>query len=275
MKLSYGVTETTKVMRFPRVLPGLGVIAGIVLAMTAPAPADLSVDVSPAKYELTTSPGKQETFPITVRNTSNATVHIVASLADYMVGPTGNYAFGPPGKSPYSLGKDITINPREFDIEPGSFTQVRFSVDVPAGASGEYSNLVFFTTRPTRKGGGLSIAERIASKIYVMIPESTRIGGEVDDVKAQTLSDGQHYLVDFHNTGNAHVYLSGRVEIKQGGTLIDRATFPQGLLVERAGKRLIDVVGTRKLAPGSYSVVALVDYGGPNLVAGQANITVR
>ena len=31
----------------------------------------------------------------------------------------------------------------------------------------------------------------------------------------------------------------------------------------------------KKLAPGSYSVVALVDYGGPNLVAGQANITVR
>ncbi len=257
-----------------RFLKILGTIATFGFAVTAPSAADISVDVSPAKYELTTQPGKQETFPITVRNTSAAAVHIVASLSDYLVGPTGNYAFAPPGKSPYSLSKDITINPREFDLEPGTFAQVRFSVDVPSTANGEYSNLVFFTTRPTRHGGGLSIVERIASKIYVIIPESTRIAGEVDDVKAQALSDGQHYLVDFRNTGNAHVYLSGRVEIKQGGALVDRIAFPQGLLVERAGKRLIDAVG-KKLAPGSYSVVALVDYGGPNLVAGQANITVR
>jgi P pilus assembly chaperone PapD len=261
-------------MRVSRFLTVPAAVALIGLALATPSSADISVDVSPAKYELQTQPGKQETFPITVRNTSGAAVHIVASLSDYVVGPTGNYAFAPPGKSAYSLSKAITINPREFDVEPGSFTQVRFSVDVPAGASGEYNNLVFFTTRPTRKGGGLSIVERIASKIYVMIPESTHIGGEIDDVKAQSLGDGQHYLVGFRNTGNAHVYLSGRVEIKQGGTVVDRVSFPQGMLVERSGKRLIDAVG-KKLAPGSYSVVAMVDYGGPNLVAGQANITVR
>ena len=261
-------------MRTSRVLTVVGLLAALGLALTTPSSADISVDVSPAKYELTTQPGKQETFPITVRNTSGAAVHIVASLSDYAVGPTGNYAFTAPGKSPFSLSKDISINPREFDIEPGSFTQVRFSVDVPASAAGEYSSLVFFTTRPTRHGGGLSIVERIASKIYVIIPDSTKIAGEIDDVKTQSLSDGQHYLVDFRNTGNAHVYLSGRVEVKQGGTVVDRISFPQGMLVERSGKRLIDAVGKR-LDPGSYSVVALVDYGGPNLVAGQANLTVR
>jgi P pilus assembly chaperone PapD len=261
-------------MRPSRILTVLAVAGALGLGLTVPSSADISVDVSPAKYELQTQPGKQETFPITVRNTSGAAVHIVASLSDYVVGPSGSYAFAPPGKTPYSLAKDVSINPREFDLEPGAFTQVRFSVDVPASASGEYSNLVFFTTRPTRHGGGLSIVERIASKIYVMIPESTRIGGEINDVKSQALGDGQHYLVDFRNTGNAHVYLSGRVEVKQGGAVVDRIAFPQGMLVERSGKRLIDAVG-KKLAPGSYSVVALVDYGGPNLVAGQANITVR
>jgi len=261
-------------MRLSRFLTILAGCATFGLALTLPSSADISVDVSPAKYELSTQPGKQETFPITVRNTSGAAVHIVASLSDYSVGPSGNYALAAPGKSPFSLSNEISINPREFDLEPGSFAQVRFSVDVPAAARGEYSSLVFFTTRPTRKGGGLSIVERIASKIYVIIPESTRISGEVDDVKAQALDDGQHYLVNFHNTGNAHVYLSGRVEIKQGAAVVDRISFPQGMLVERAGKRLIDAVG-KKLAPGSYSVVAMVDYGGPNLVAGQANITVR
>src|SRR6202011_2829595 len=131
-------------MRISRFLTILAVCAAFGLALTIPSAADISVDVSPAKYELTTQPGKQETFPITIRNTSSAAVHIVASLSDYLVGPTGNYAFAPPGKSAYSLSKTISINPREFDLEPGSFTQVRFSVDVPANAAGEYSNLVFF-----------------------------------------------------------------------------------------------------------------------------------
>ena len=257
-----------------RYLAFLAALAGLGLALATPSSADIAVDVSPAKYELQTQPGKTETFPITVRNTSGASVHIQASLADYNVGPTGNYVFEAPGKSPYSLSKNISINPREFDVDPNSFVQVRFSVSVPQNASGEYGNLVFFTTRPSRKGGGMAIVERIASKVYVLIPDSTKIGGEVDDVKAQSMGDGEHYLVGFRNTGNAHVYLSGRVEIKQGGQVVDRISFPGGMLVERGGKRLIDAVG-KKLPPGSYSVVAMVDYGGPNLVAGQANLTVR
>src|ERR1700738_609685 len=138
-------------MRKSRFLTVLAALGSFGLALTTPSSADISVDVPPAKYELQTQPGKQETFPITVRNTSGSAVHIVASLSDYSVGPSGSYAFLPPGKAQYSLSKTITTNPREFDLEPGSFTQVRFSVDVPAGASGDYNNLVFFTTRPVRK----------------------------------------------------------------------------------------------------------------------------
>ncbi|MBV9440786.1 MAG: hypothetical protein JOZ24_12420, partial [Candidatus Eremiobacteraeota bacterium] len=124
-------------MRPSRYLTVLAVLGALGLLLTAPSSADISVDVSPAKYELQTQPGKQETFPITVRNTSGAPVHIVASLSDYVLGPSGSYAFAPPGKSPFSLAKAVSINPREFDLEAGSFTQVRFSVEVPANASGE------------------------------------------------------------------------------------------------------------------------------------------
>src|ERR1700736_2357846 len=118
-------------MRLSRFLTVLAVCTGFGLMLTVPSSADISVDVSPAKYELSTQPGKQETFPITVRNTSGAAVHIVASLSDYTVGPTGNYLFAAPGKSPFSLSKGISVNPREFDLEANSFVQVRFSVEVP------------------------------------------------------------------------------------------------------------------------------------------------
>jgi len=244
------------------------------MAFPAPAPADLSLDVSPAKYELQVLPGKDETIPILVRNTGDAQVHIQVSLGDFLVGRDGNNQFLPPGKGPYSMSNWVDVNPRECDLDPQSVKQVRFTITVPNGATGEYSSLVFFTTRPPRKPGGLAIAERIASKLYEIIPDTARFAGEIDDVSARPDDAGEKYLIGFHNTGNAHVYLSGRVEIKSGGQIVDRVVMPHDMLVERNGKRLIEVVG-KKLPPGSYSAVALIDYGGPNLIAGQTNFTVR
>jgi hypothetical protein len=172
------------------------------------------------------------------------------------------------------MGSWVDINPREFDLDPQTFKQVRFTIAVPNGASGEYSALVYFTTRPPRKPGGLTIAERVASKLYEIIPDTARFAGEIDDISAKTDEAGEKYLIAFQNTGNAHVYLSGRVEVKSGGQLVDRIVMTKDMLVERSGKRLIETIG-KKLPPGSYSALALIDYGGPNLIAGQTTFTVR
>src|SRR6202011_3917028 len=59
-------TESPRIhmMRLSRFLTVLAVSTGFGLVLTVPSSADISVDVSPAKYELSTQPGKQETFPI-------------------------------------------------------------------------------------------------------------------------------------------------------------------------------------------------------------------
>ena len=261
-------------MAFQRFGIALGAMIAAIIALPVSSPADLSLDVSPAKYELQVAPGKLTTIPIVVRNTGDAAVHIVATLSDFTVGRDGNYQFLPSGKAHYSMGNWVDVNPREFDLGPQTFMQVRFTVTVPSGVSGEYSTLVFFTTRPSRKPGGLAIAERVASKLYEIVPDTVRFAGEIDDMSTKTDQSGEHYLVGFHNTGNAHVYLSGRVEIKQNGQIVERIVMPKDQLVERNGKRLIEMTG-KKLSPGSYNAVALIDYGGPNLIAGQTTFTVR
>ncbi len=244
------------------------------LAFPVAAPADLSLNVSPAKFELQVAAGKDQTIPILVRNTGDNQVHIQVTLGDFLVGRDGNYVFLPPGKGPFSMGSWVDVNPREFDVDAKTFKQVRFTVAVPNGATGEYSALVFFTTRPPRKPGGLSIAERVASKLYEIVPNTARFSGEIDDVSAKPDEAGEKYTIGFHNTGNAHVYLSGRIEVKSGGQVVDRILMPKDMLVERDGKRIIEAVG-KKLAPGSYSALALVDYGGQNLIAGQTTFVVR
>lgn len=252
----------------------VGAVAISLIASALPGRADLGLDIVPAKYEMQAAAGKSETVPITVRNTSDATVHVLVSMNDYEVGTNGTLRFLDPGKGRYSLAKWAQVSPREFDIPANAFVQVRMTVDVPATASGEYSTLVFFQTRPTRRAGGVAFSERIASKIYEVVPTSMRVGGEVEDVATKTVASGQQYLVGFKNTGNVHVYLSGRIEIKQNGQIVDRVAVPSHTLVERNGVSIMDVTG-KKLPPGSYSATAYVDYGGPNLTGGQAHFTVR
>ncbi len=236
--------------------------------------ADLGLDVSPAKYEVQLPAGLTQTVPLTIRNTGADVVHVQVTIVDFNVGTNGQYAFFRPGTNKYSAATWMSVNPREFDLQPNTLSQVRLSLTVPAQASGEHSAIVFFQTRPTRHQGGVSFSERIAAKIYELVPNTLRLAGEVDDVSSKSVSGGQRYLVGFKNTGNAHVYLNGRIEVKQGSKLVERLEMPKQMLVERGGARVIDVVG-EKLPPGSYTAVALIDYGGPNLTGGEKTFTVR
>lgn len=252
------------------------VACAAVLATAVPgtSSADLALDISPAKYELQVPAGSARTIPITVTNGGDTVIHVQATLSDFTVGRDGNYDFLAPGKGPYSMADWISVNPREFDLQPKSFQQVRFSIAVPASIAGEYSSIVFFTTRPTRHPGGVAIAERVASKLYEIVPDTARFAGEIDDVTARTDGDAERYLVAFRNTGNAHVYLNGRVEVKKDGQTVARIPMAKDMLVERNGRRLIETSGQR-LPPGQYNAIAFVDYGGPNLIAGQTSFTVR
>jgi hypothetical protein len=258
-----------------KVLLTVSVTALLMLAAAYPAPADLSLDVAPAKYEVQVSPGTLQTFPITVRNTGDTSLHVQASLSDFAVAPGGDYVFSKPGQNRYSLAKWASINPREFDVAPNSFQLIRFTLSVPHGVAGEYSGIVFFQTRPQRHAGpGLAFSERIASKIYAYTPNSLHVDGSIDNVTEKPLGVGERFSVGFKNTGNAHLYLNGRIDIHRGSEFVATVALPQQMLVERGGRRLIQTLGP-KLSPGSYSATALIDYGGPSLAGGQMNFTVH
>jgi hypothetical protein len=249
--------------------------AVLIIAAAYPASADLSLDVAPAKVELQVTPGSQQTIPITVRNSGSSPLHVQASLVDFQVSPGGDYLFAKPGTDQFSLAAWADVNPREFDVPPDSFQLVRMTINVPQGITGEYAGIAFFQTRPLRhEGGGISFSERVASKVYLYSGESIRLDGVVDDLACKETSIGERFLIGFKNTGNAHLYLNGRIEIRKGSDLVTRVPLQQQLLVERGGRRVIEAYSD-KLAPGTYTALALIDFGGPNLAGGQTTFTVK
>jgi hypothetical protein len=240
-----------------------------------PAPADLSLDVAPAKLEVQAVPGTTQTIPITVRNSGDAPMHIQASVVGFTLTPGGDYVFSKPGAGRYTASGWADLNPREFDIPGNSFQLVRKTVNVPQGITGEYSAIAFFQTRPLRHtGGGITFSERVASKIYLYSGNSVRIDGGIDDIAAKQTDSGERLLVDFRNMGNAHVYLNGDIQIRKGTETVQQIPLEKQVLVERGGRRVIEAF-TQKLPPGKYTALALIDFGGPNLAGGQTSFVVK
>ncbi|MDE2482850.1 MAG: hypothetical protein KGN02_11715 [bacterium] len=259
-----------------KTIKAMAAAALLILAAAYPASADLSLDVAPAKLELQISPSTTQTFPITVRNSGTAPLHIQVSLSDFTLTPSGEYQFGKAGSHPYSLAHWLGVNPREFDVPPNTVQQVRVTLNVPQHVAGEYSGIIFFTTRPERhETHGITFAERVAAKVYAYTPASLRIDGAVDGIAVKETSIGERFLVGFKNRGNAHVYVNGRIEVRKGDQTVARVPFPPQLLVERGERRVLEAYVTDKLPPGTYTALALVDFGGPNLAGGQTTFTVK
>ncbi len=238
-------------------------------AQTSAGVSTLGIDVSPAKLELSMPPGATYNIPVTVQNGSTAPTHILASMVDFGLNRTGDYQFVKAGSKPYSLMRWASINPKEFDLAPGTIQQVKVSLAIPKESlNGEYAGIVFFATRPTREQHGVAFSVRIATTVYVTIPGTVKIGGAIAKMAAAGDKSGEQYRVLFRNTGNAHVYVGGTVEVRKGGQVVERIPMPQNQLVERAQDRLIEVSG-KPLPPGKYQAIALIDYGGPTMTGGE------
>lgn len=256
-----------KLMRAFVIAASLGVM---VLGLTTPAPADLGLDVSPAKFELSMKAGGTYNVPVTVHNGGGDATHIQVTLVDFGVAPNGDYQIERVGSKANSLMRWASINPREFDLPGGTSQQVRLSLALPSGTnlSGEYAGIAFFQTRATRRQGAVALSARVGSKFYLTIPGTVKVDGAITKMTAGNGPSGQVYRVLYKNLGNAHEYLNGEIQVRKAGTTVARIAMQREMLVERGGERLIEVNGDA-LPPGKYDIVAMIDYGGKTETGGE------
>ena len=236
----------------------------------------LGITVTPGKFEASIPLGTTYNVPVTVSNTSGSSVHILASLSDFGLSQTGNYEFERVGTSQYSLLRWASIRPREFDIPPGTSQQVQLTIAMPSDPklSGEYAGVVFFQTRPERRGGGVSFSARVASKFYITVPNTVKVNGAITKMTSTRAPGREVYRVLFKNIGNAHEYLRGQLIVQKDGNVVYQVPMPDNMLVERGGERLIELTG-KALGAGSYQAIATIDYGGKTETGGEINFVVH
>jgi hypothetical protein len=243
----------------------------LMLGMPAPAHAGSGITVTPGKIEVAIKPGAVVNVPVIVRNPDSAPSHITITAGDFTIDDAGTYTYTHPAHG--SLATWLALRPREFDVAANSFQQVQLTLLVPQREmSGEYAGVLLFQTRAPRVRGGMSISARYADKVYATVEGTGKRGGVVEHIGATLDPQGtEHYTVVFHNSGNMHEYLNGRVDIVRNGTVLQTLPFHKNVLVERGTDRTLEVTGSR-LAPAAYDVVAIIDYGGDQRTGGKFHL---
>jgi P pilus assembly chaperone PapD len=263
--------------------------------VSQPAHAQLLVD--PLEVTMLTTGTNRVSASFSMVNASDKVVQASISRQDWDRVENGDNRFLAGGTSTSSCGAMLTVSPLSVRIEPHTTRIVRLGVQSAAALSKECWNIVFVEEVPQRAAAGANSLQyifRTGVKVYVAPPGLKRDGAvedmAVEDVAvpatasstppvktaaALSATTKKQISIRFHNTGGMHLLAKGRLEFRRLdnslATQVPITEFPT--LPGSTRKVMVDVPSG--LAPGDYVVLALIDFGGAELVAGQIDFQAK
>ena len=272
---------------FPRLwrafVPGALAALLSLAALPAAVHAQLTIDQLELQLDPRSIDRKVGVFSIT--NEGTEAVQVALHAEDWDRAESGDNRFFPLGSQPHSCGEKLSIFPLSLRLEPGATGQVRVSADALAAIPDACWQIVFAeTARPPRPAGAqraILYVVRTGVKVYVERGGLPR-DGAVEDVALapHLLPNGQpavpaarDLVIAFRNSGGSSLRTTGRVEFRRAdnsvaavATISEFPTLP--------GARRNVAVALPTLAPGKYTALAMLDFGGSEIAAGQIDVDV-
>ncbi len=258
------------------------ILAPLLSLALAPALAQTGVGVSPPRVLLPLAPGSETTQSIQVDHPGRQGVlAVTVVLSDVLLKPDGSPLYLDPGSHPKSLTRWLSVTPLEFRLSPQGVQEVRYTVRVPPGTpEGSYWGIVFFESAPAESRGGEGIGIRIKTRVghvvYVDVGRPAR-SGRIQGFRYLGGSgrEGPQVRIVFQNTGNGVLRLKGRLEVRdERGQVVARGQVPETASLPGATHE-VPAPLEKPLPPGRYAVLAVLDYGEANLVAGEGRLEGR
>jgi P pilus assembly chaperone PapD len=253
--------------------------------------AQLTVDA--LELFVTTPDSTDVVRTVRVRNDGSVRIQAEVLTEDWERDEVGTNRFLPLGSHARSCREALTVFPGTVALEPGEAATLRVRV---AGGAPACWGVVFLAHRTTmaNEGRQLSYTVRTGVKVYVEPVRAVRDGAieamtlRTDAVDSSAASDGAitpsettlrtatgpALDVVFRNLGQAQLTVRGTLEVRRDDdTSAWREEMPAFPVLPEARRRV--TVSLPALPPGRYVILALLDFGGAELVAGQLEYEVR
>src|SRR6267154_1867239 len=262
-------------------------VIGIVVSQSASA--QLLVD--PLEVTIFAAGTNRVAASFSLANTSDKVVQATITRSDWDRVENGDNRFVSAGSTGTSCGAMLGVSPLSIRVEPHGSRIVRLSAQPGAALTKECWDIFFVEEVPQRastKGNSLQYIFRTGVKVYVAPPGLSRDGAvenmAVEDVALPRATSSttpvktatnvppatkRQISVRFHTTGGIHLLGKGRLEFRRpDNSLAAQVPIPEFPTLPGATRKvMIDLPSN--LAAGDYVVLALIDFGGAELVAGQ------
>lgn len=203
------------------------------------------------------------------------------AVEDWDRSERGENRYYPLGSLPTTCGSHVRVFPAVLRLEPRSVQTVQVTVDsadaIPRGC---YS--ILFVEAQRRRGpssSGLAYSVRYGVKIYVEresppTGEVTAIAIERGvDTSAAKNAPARMLNVLYHNSGARQTQTHGTVEVRRlDNSVVTTIDIPEFPTLPGANRRL--TLPVPWLPSGKFVLLALLDYGGQEIAAGQASLEV-
>lgn len=242
----------------------------------------LSLRINAPRIELELAPGESYSGELNLENADTEEVSVKLYLEDwrYQPGGAGDKEFLPPNSTPLSAAGWITYTPANVVIAPLAKQIVRYTITVPADASGGYYAVLFMETAmgqaQDEEGASVLVAGRIGSIFLVNVKGTVRKEGQIKGVEVIAPEGNKPLEIQttFENTGNTAIELNGTFILMDAegsavarGSLQTLHTFPQS-----TETRATQWSGS--IAKGTYDLLLTYDLGQGQTLVEEKQITI-
>lgn len=256
-------------------------LAGVLVALPRVASTQVAVDELELHVALRQG-ARSATTLFHAANRSALPAHATVSMQDWDRSETGENRYYPTGTLPTSCGAHVSVFPSVLQLEPRSTQTVRVMVDSASSIGHGCYTILFVETPPPPRAAnspGVSYTVRYGVKVYIE-PE-TPLSAEVTDVSVGRADSGKagadsavrQLAITYKNTGARQTVAHGAVEVRRpDNSVVAKVDIPEFPTLPGATRRL--GVALPRLPSGRYVLLALLDYEGAEIAAGQVDLDI-
>ena len=173
----------------------------------------ITIGASPSRFEVEVG-NRPVNEALKIFNYGRETARIQVSVNSWTLDERNEVQVTAPTEQ--SLDQWMIVSPMAFEVAPGSFQTVRFSIRPRVEpAPGEHRAMIYLQQQPTRDvvdGKTIDVIGRVGVAVYAYVGDVERVG-QLHDVQVQPDGELQLASFDISSIGSAHVRMSGQYTI--------------------------------------------------------------
>lgn len=226
------------------------------------------ISTSPTRINYKVSPGGSGRSRITVANNSVDKQGFQVTFGDFSASINGKSQFSAQGTEDRSCSSWLTATPAVFELEPGETQDIQVLIDVPADSSAliarwavAYVQLTAPDNDGQGSGEGLKVqvnqSYRFGVYLFQTPPSATDSKGEIKGLNYEN----DVFTINMKNAGETFLRCNSYIELTSLSTGETKRVTTRGFTMLPALSRNTSFKIPPDMAPGRYSVLAVMDYG--------------